>query len=291
MAISPRILVADSARHARALICDILRSAGYRDISQAVCDADLRELVDQQRPAIVIMSANLPGLSGLSFAKQIRNGHNFVPRETSIILTTDAPTRSFLEEARAVGVDEVVAIPFTTQTLTARIRSVVERPRPFVDCPTYVGPCRRRVMLQDYKGPLRRAEDPAKASVSGPLWSAESNRSAVRLCVQKISEYRKHLEPERYTKLREIYQSVTQLETRSDQDGDAELGEAAKSFGRYISGLTPGAVPAADLLNEHIDAIHVLVFGKEMVQPDRLALVASLQANVQAHISRSVSHG
>lgn len=289
MAISPRILVADSARHARALICDILRSAGCRDIIQASCERDLRELVDQQRPGIVFMSASFPGLPGLSFAKQIRSGHNFVPRETSIILTTDAPTRSFLEAARAVGVDEVVAVPFTTQTLIARMRSVLDRPRPFIDCPTYVGPCRRRVMLQDYRGPLRRAEDPAKAPAPGPLWSTETNRSAVRLCVQKMSEYRRQLDPERHNMLREIYQSVMQLETRSDQDGDAALGEAARSFGRYMSGLNPGARPAVVLLNEHIDAIHSLVFRKDAVPDDRLALVASLQAMVHAQTLPSPS--
>ena len=177
MAVSPRILVADPGRHSRTIICDILRGSGFRDLLQAMSADDLRALVDQHRPSIIFMSA-FPDLSGLAFTKQIRAGYNFVPRETSIILLTNAPTRTFLEGARAVGVDEIIAVPFTTQTLMARLKSVLDRPRPFVDCPTYVGPCRRRVMLQDYKGPLRRAADPAAAAPSGPLWSMEGNRSA-----------------------------------------------------------------------------------------------------------------
>jgi CheY-like chemotaxis protein len=285
MAISPRILVADAGRHTRAMISDVLRSAGYRDLTQAASEADLHATVDQARPRIVIMAANFPGASGLSFAQQIRSGYNFVPRETSIILTTDAPTRSFLEAARAVGVDEVVAVPFTTQALMARIRSVIERPRPFVDSSTYVGPCRRRVMLQNYKGPLRRAEDPVAAPDADGLWSAEGNRAAVRLCVQKMSEYRNRLEGEQHDKLREVYLSVMKLETRSDQDGDVVLGDAARSFGRYFATLSRGQWPDLKILNAHIEALHSLALGRELEAAERPALVANLQARVDAALS------
>lgn len=287
MVVSPRILVGDAGRHTRAMIFDVLRSAGFRDLIQAASETDLVKLVDQHRPKIIVMAASFPGLSGLTFAKQIRRGFNFVPRETSIILTTDAPTRSFLEAARTVGVDEVVAVPFTTQTLMARIRSVVERPRPFVDCPTYVGPCRRRVMLQDYKGPMRRAVDPDKAPAVGPLWSLENNRSAVRLCVQKMSEYRSALTPEPYNKLRAVYLSVMKLETRTDQASDDALGEAAKSFGRYLSAIGVRQTPDLALLNDHIECLHTLALDAELAAEQRLSLIASLQSAVQGKIAAS----
>jgi two-component system, chemotaxis family, chemotaxis protein CheY len=286
MAVAPRIVIADAGRHTRTMICDILRSAGYRDLTPAASEADLRMLVDQLRPKIVVMAADFPGLSGLNFAKLVRTGLNFVPRETSVILTTSTPTRSFLEAARAVGVDEVVAVPFTTQTLVARILSVVERPRPFVDCPTYVGPCRRRVMLQDYKGPLRRTVDPEKLPEAGPLWSTESNRSAVRMCVQKMSEYRKELAPEQYTKLRQVYHSVLNIETRSHQEDDEALGDAARSFGCYISTLQQEDGIDVALLSQHIDAIHLLALGRETEADQRRALVAGLQQSVRASSSR-----
>ena len=283
MAPSPRILVADPGRHSRTIVCDILRGFGIRDLLQAASADDLRGQVDQHRPGIIFMG-EFPELSGLAFAKQIRAGYNFVPRETSIILLANAPTRAFLEAARAVGVDEIVAVPFTTQALMARLRSVLDRPRPFVDCPTYVGPCRRRVMLQDYKGPLRRAADPAMAAPSGPLWSMEGNRSAVRLCIQKMSEYRGELRPAQYSKLREVYQSVMKLETRDDQDGDATMGEAARSFGRYISGLGAGKAPDMALLHDHIDAIHELALGELTIHHERATLVANLEERIQGSL-------
>lgn len=285
MAVLPRILVGDAGRHTRAMISDILRSSGFRDLLQAATETDLVKLVDQHRPKIIVMAASFPGISGLTFAQQIRSGFNFVPRETSIILTTDAPTRSFLEASRTVGVDEVVAVPFTMQTLMARIRSVVDRPRPFVDCPTYVGPCRRRVMLQDYKGPLRRAADPDEAPTAGPLWSSESNRSAVRLCVQKMSEYRSALPPEPYKKLRAIYLSVMKLETRTDQASDDALGEAAKSFGRYLSAIGVRERPDLTLLNDHIDCLHTLALEAELAAEQKLSLIAALKSAVQGKIA------
>ncbi|MFM9935038.1 MAG: response regulator, partial [Novosphingobium sp.] len=184
-----RIVVVDASRHVRGMICDVLRNAGFMDTLQAENSDELLQLVELSRPGIVIMPAAFPELSGLAFTRRIRNGYNFVPREMSIILTTSAPTKSFLEATREIGVDEVVVLPFTAQSLLTRIRSVIERPRPFVDCAVYVGPCRRRRMLQDYTGPKRRMEDPVEETNAGLLWEGETNRAAVRLCVQKISEF------------------------------------------------------------------------------------------------------
>ena len=280
MAASPRILVADASRHMRAMISDVLRSAGQRDVMHAGIEVELRKMVDQHRPRIIVMATDFPGVSGLDFAKQIRSGYNFVPRETSIILTTTAPTRSFLEAARVIGVDEVVAVPFTTHALIARIRSVIERPRPFVDCSSYVGPCRRRVMLQHYKGPLRRAEDPMVAPEPKALWSGEGNRSVVRLCVQKMSEYRSRLVPEQEEKLRQVYLSVMKLETRAEQDANVVLGDAARSFGSYFATLRLGRWPDLGILNAHIDVLHTLAVSGEIEEAQRPALVRNLREHI-----------
>jgi CheY-like chemotaxis protein len=287
MTTEARVLIADASRHVRSTICEILRNADHRDLVQAASGAELCERVDSHRPRVVITASNLPDMSGLQFARLIRGGLNFVPRETSIILSTDTPTRIFLEAARSAGVDEVVAIPFTTKTLMARLASVLERPRRFVDCASYVGPCRRRLMLQDYKGPMRRASDPVEAPAEGSLWSLENNRSAVRLCVQKMSEYRSILAPEPYKKLRAIYLSVMKLETRTDQANDDALGEAAKCFGRYMSAIGVRQTPDLALLNDHIDCLHTLALDVDMTAEQKLSLIAGLQFRLQAKITAS----
>jgi two-component system, chemotaxis family, chemotaxis protein CheY len=280
MALPHRVLVANSSRHLRTLVSDILRSSGCRDIVHAANGAELLAETDQSRPRIVVTAADLPGLSGLDFAKRVRAGFNFVRRETSIILTTGTPTRSFLEATRAVGIDEVVAVPFTTQTLAARIRSVIDRPRSFVDCPSYVGPCRRRVMLQDYKGPKVRAADPAETTHDGDLWAAETNRSAVRLCVQKMSEFRSQLAPEHFQKLRTVYQSVMKLETLASQTDNHSLVEAAKSFGRHLTSVGAQGAPDQRILEAHIEALHSMVTRPELAADECRHLVEGLQITV-----------
>jgi DNA-binding response OmpR family regulator len=282
MSMSPRrIAVADASRHMRGMICDVLRNAGFTDILQAANSDELLQLVEQSRPRIVVLPAAFPGLSGLAFTRRIRNGYNFVPREMSIILTTDAPTKSFLEATREIGVDEVVVLPFTTQSLLARVRSVIERPRPFVDCAVYVGPCRRRRMLQDYKGPKRRMEDPVEETNTGSLWQGETNRAAVRLCVQKISEYGALLGADNRLKLRQIYNSVMQIETRTSQEDDEALGAAARSLGRYIEAVSVDGQPAQDVVSTHIDAMHTLCALAEVGEEQRNQVIAGLERVVQ----------
>jgi DNA-binding response OmpR family regulator len=270
-----RIVVVDASRHVRGMICDVLRNAGFTDITQAANGDELLQLVEQTRPRIVVMAAAFPDLSGLAFTRRIRNGYNFVPREMSIILTTDAPTKSFLEATREIGVDEVVVLPFTAQSLLARIRSVIERPRPFVDCAVYVGPCRRRRMLQDYNGPKRRMEDPVEDT--GSLWQGETNRAAVRLCVQKISEFGAVLGPDSRHKLRQIYNSVMQIETRLSQQDDEALGAAARSLGRYIEAIGVGGQPAQDVVTTHIDAMHTLCTMAGVGEEQRQQVVSGLE--------------
>lgn len=252
---SVRAVVAKSERQARGLICDLLRSAGIREIFQSENGNELLDLVDRQRPRIVIASAHLPNLTGLDLTRRIRAGHHFVPRETSIIMTTRAPTAQLIQEARLVGVDEVVAVPFTAQALTARVRSVLDRPRPFIDCSSYVGPCRRRKMLQDYKGPMRRATDPAMEAQPADGWSNETPRSAVRKCIQKLSVYSNSLSSHHQVIMREIYQSVMRQDTRASQVDDLQLGMMAKSFGIYLSGIPAGGTPDMARIEAELGAL------------------------------------
>lgn len=273
----------------RGVICDVLRNAGFMDTVQAASNEELLQLLEQSRPGIVIMPAVFPDLSGLAFARLIRSGHNFVPRETSIILTVNSPTKSFLDATREAGVDEIVVLPFTAQSVIARIRSVIERPRPFVDCAVYVGPCRRRRMLQDYKGPKRRMEDPVETEGSGQLWEGETNRAAVRMCVQKISEFGALLTPDNRHKLRQIYSSVMQIETLSSQKDDQALGAAARSLGRYIGAIGVGGQPAQDVVTTHIDAMHTLIALAGVGDEQRREVIAGLERVVQRKLTGDVS--
>jgi len=59
-------------------------------------------------------------------------------------------------EARDAGVHEFLAKPISVKGLYSRIRSIIERPRPFVRAGLYFGPDRRRRDNPAYMGGERR---------------------------------------------------------------------------------------------------------------------------------------
>jgi CheY-like chemotaxis protein len=253
-----RIVVADPAAITRNLVCDVLRGGGFLDVIHARDGHELLMATEEYLPQIIICTSRLPGLSGLDFTRKIRMGHKCVPRELSIIVMTDTPTKSFVDIARSSGVDEMLVRPFTANGIMLRVRSVTERPREFIVSKKYVGPCRRRKMIEDYDGPLRRLVDPVDDMAGAPAWEAEPNRAVVRLCVQKISELFSKLQPGDRRQLRAILAAVQEAEATADFMTDTMLSGAARSLGRYITGIGAAAPLDAEVVMTHIDAMQTL---------------------------------
>ena len=70
-------------------------------------------------------------------------------------------------------VNEILGLPLTAKQLEARLNHIYLHPKPFVRCPTYIGPCRRREKMQVYHGVERRKNAPAGARrPRSPLKSA-----------------------------------------------------------------------------------------------------------------------
>ena len=103
-----------------------------------------------------------------------------------------------------------------------------------VDCAVYVGPCRRRRMIDSYDGPMRRFIDPLGGAEHMAPWELEPNRVAVRSCVKKISELTTGLTPGDRRKLREIYFAVKEAESLADDTKDGMMGDAARSLGKSM---------------------------------------------------------
>jgi DNA-binding response OmpR family regulator len=70
-------------------------------------------------------------------------------------------------EARDAGVHEFLAKPISAKSIYARIRAIIERPRPFIRAGVYFGPDRRRRNNPSYKGRERRKENLEAAAEEG----------------------------------------------------------------------------------------------------------------------------
>ncbi len=251
------IIVADPNAHTLNLAAEVLRFAGYDNIIYARDGQQLLDLTVEREPRIVITTSRLPVISGLEFTRLIRAGYGQVARTLSIIVMTDTPTKAFLTAARESGADEMLVRPFAAKSLLVRVKAVLDNPRPFVESTSYVGPSRRRRMVDDYDGPLRRFIDPTDDTSASP-WESEPNRIAVRNCVKKISEIATGLTAGDRKKLREIYTVTKETEAFADDTRDAIMGAAARSLGRYIMAIGAAGQLDAEVIGTHIDAMHTL---------------------------------
>jgi DNA-binding response OmpR family regulator len=284
-----RIIVADQTAQTRNLVSEVLRGGGFVNILHVRDGKALLDATVEHQPRIVITTSRLPGVSGLEFTRMIREGYLNVPRNLSIIAMTDTPTKAFLEAAQNSGVDEMLVRPFTAQAILLRVRAVLDHPREFIDSAKYIGPCRRRRMVEDYIGPMRRFIDPTEDMAGAPPWESEPNRKAVRMCVQKISENVADLTPGDRRKLRDIYAAVKETEAKADEMLDVVMGAASRSLGRYIMAVGANGVVDPEVVTTHIDAMHTLGLLGSTMHSEREKLVDGLQRIVDKKLGRRVA--
>lgn len=279
-------LLADSDQHSRMLLSEVLRAAGYFLIHTARDGNELLEKSVEYRPRVVFTGSRIPGISGLEYTRMIRAGYADLSRQTSIIVMTDTPTKDFLKAAQESGADEMLARPFSSQAVLVRLKAVLDRPREFVDSASYVGPCRRRRMIEEYRGPRRRFTDPLDDDANLAPWEIESNRAVVRACVRKISELAVNLTPGDRRKLREVYAAVKETEATADSFRDQMMGDSARSLGRYLVGVGASGLIELEVLTTHIDAMHTLGVLTNQHHNERENLIAGLKALVDKKLSK-----
>jgi two-component system, chemotaxis family, chemotaxis protein CheY len=285
---SLQFLICDENPYARRLVTEVLANAGFEKVQHAADGVELLKLTVEFQPRIVLTTSRVPGLSGLEYTRMIRAGYQGVNRALAIIVMTDTPTQKFIDAAREAGADELLVRPFTGNAVLSRVEAVLLRPRRFVESVNYVGPCRRRRMLEEYEGPMRRFTDPLE-SMEKPLWENEANRELVRKCVTRISELACDLAPGDRRKLREIYAAVRDTEQLADDVRDQFMGDAARSLGRYITAVGGAGAIDQEVLSTHIDALQKLGVLGSQYQAEREELVLGLVKVVDKRLGRKPS--
>jgi len=152
-----RTLVVDDDRHMRAIYTKILRGLGIHavlDVADAINGLDA---IAAFRPDFAIIDYDLPGMDGIEFVRTVRTSPTSLEPCMPIMLITGYADAGIVRRARDAGANEIMRKPITIPSLYARITAMIERPRPFVRAPGYVGPCRRRHTNVAYTGVERRA--------------------------------------------------------------------------------------------------------------------------------------
>lgn len=131
----PRLLVVDDEADLRDVLA---RYFGFNhfDVRTASDAVQARALIATAVPDLVLVDVNMPGESGLSLARWLRETH---PRIGLVMLTgaSDSVDRIVGLE---VGADDYVTKPFDTRELLARLRNLLRRLAPVPDDPAHGTP-------------------------------------------------------------------------------------------------------------------------------------------------------
>ena len=116
-----RILIVDDDR----VLADILSYTFRREGFETILAFDGRSalsLYAQQRPDLIVLDVNLPGLDGFSVCKEIRRISN-VP----IIMLTVRGEDEDVVHGLELGADDYISKPFSPRQLVARAHAVLRR--------------------------------------------------------------------------------------------------------------------------------------------------------------------
>jgi len=107
-----KILVIDDEQGIRDLLETLLRRKGY-DVVLAANGQKGLEVFRRERPDVVVLDLNMPGMDGLTVLQEIRNLNPSQP----VIILTGVGTAEEEQQVRALGVTEYVEKEFSLHRL------------------------------------------------------------------------------------------------------------------------------------------------------------------------------
>ena len=126
------ILIADDEPQIRRVLRSTLSSQGYV-ILVAKTGEDAVEIVRKEKPDLVLLDVNMPGMGGIEACREIRRA-----TEAPIIMLTVRNAERDKVLALDAGADDYVVKPFGIEELLARIRAALRRYAPGDALPPFV---------------------------------------------------------------------------------------------------------------------------------------------------------
>lgn len=115
------ILVIDDEPQIRRVLRATLSSRGYVIVDAKTGEEGI-ELVRRDKPDLVLLDVNMPGMGGLEACREIRRGSN-----APIIMLTVRDAERDKVAALDAGADDYVVKPFGIEELLARVRAALRR--------------------------------------------------------------------------------------------------------------------------------------------------------------------
>jgi two-component system, chemotaxis family, chemotaxis protein CheY len=112
-------------------------------VLEAQDGAEALGVLSESKPDLVILDWDLAILSGEEFVRLTRTPTTSPAPTVPIILMLSKPRRYAVDRSVALGVNEIIAKPFSPKVLWSRLDEVINRPRPFVQVKGLLRPVAR----------------------------------------------------------------------------------------------------------------------------------------------------
>jgi CheY-like chemotaxis protein len=249
------LLVVEDNDASRRLVLELLRAAGFDNLSFARNAEEAIEQMQGHNPDLMLLDWGLPGMSGVELVREIRaaahkSDARFANPELPIVMLTARQRARDVTTARNAGVSEFVIKPFSATSLLKAISSALARRREFVVAPEFTGPDRRRHRAEDYPGLLRRESD-----IIAVLASQRDDMFAEGLSAE-LESLRVFMRARGGLDRRTLNHLVSRLLQAERHAHDSRLRlieQATKSLNDYVSSCGDHADP--EVLDVHLDAL------------------------------------
>ncbi len=119
-----RVLIVEDQEDNRAILRDLLGSAGYVLI-EATNGVEGVDLAEKERPDLILMDVQLPLIDGYEATRRIKS--NAELSTIPILAVTSYALSGDEAKARAAGCDGYVTKPFSRRQLLAQVREYLAR--------------------------------------------------------------------------------------------------------------------------------------------------------------------
>jgi two-component system, cell cycle response regulator DivK len=116
------VLLVEDNDNNRMLIRDVLNASGYRVIEAETAEDGLR-MAAEQRPALILMDIQLPGMNGIEALRRLRADP--ATHEIPVIAVTASAMTQDRRQILAAGFDGYQAKPISVKGLLQAIREIV----------------------------------------------------------------------------------------------------------------------------------------------------------------------
>jgi two-component system cell cycle response regulator DivK len=120
------ILVVEDNDKNRKLVRDVLTAKGYRLLEAETGEEGLR-LAREQRPALVLMDIQLPGINGIEALRQLRA--DAATATIPVMAVTASAMTHDRQKIMAAGFDAYQSKPLSIRPFLELVREVLDRPR------------------------------------------------------------------------------------------------------------------------------------------------------------------